>query len=94
MAGAELPEKPTFVKYLRDSAVPRDVIDGFLRGPSWARFDPELGLFHRSLQPEGEPLLRLLNQAESCGVARPEADHLPAIRTGFGRFAWLLVWPS
>jgi hypothetical protein len=43
MAGAELPEKPTFVKYLRDSAVPRNVIDGFLRGPSWARFDPELG---------------------------------------------------
>jgi hypothetical protein len=43
IAGAELPEKPTFVKYLRDSAVPRDVIDGFLRGPSWARFDPELG---------------------------------------------------
>jgi hypothetical protein len=42
-AGAEPPEKPTFVKYLRDSAVPRDVIDRFLRGPSWARFDPELG---------------------------------------------------
>jgi hypothetical protein len=43
IAGAELPEKPTFVTYLRDSAVPRGVIDRFLRGPSWARFDPELG---------------------------------------------------
>jgi hypothetical protein len=42
-AGAEGPEKPTFLEYLRASAVPRDVIDGFLRGPSWARFDPELG---------------------------------------------------
>ena len=37
------PPKPTFVEYLRASAVPRSVIDGFLRGPSWARFDPELG---------------------------------------------------
>jgi hypothetical protein len=42
-AGAEGPGKPTFVEYLRASAVPPDVIDGFLRGPSWARFDPELG---------------------------------------------------
>jgi hypothetical protein len=43
IAGAQPPEKPTFVEYLRKSAVPRDVIAGFLRGPSWARFDPELG---------------------------------------------------
>jgi hypothetical protein len=42
-AGAEGPDKPTFVQYLKASAVPREVIDGFLRGPSWARFDPELG---------------------------------------------------
>ena len=27
----------------RASAVPREVIDGFLHGPSWAKFDPELG---------------------------------------------------
>jgi hypothetical protein len=43
LAGAEPPEKPTYVEYLRGSAVPREVIDGFLHGPSWARFDPELG---------------------------------------------------
>src|SRR5262245_4314381 len=43
ISGAEPTEKSTFVKFLRDRAVPRDVIDGFLRGPSWARFDPELG---------------------------------------------------
>ena len=42
-ARAEGPEKPTFLEYLRARAVPREVIDGFLRGPSWARFDPELG---------------------------------------------------
>jgi hypothetical protein len=41
--GAGPPEKPTFVEYLRASAVPRGVIDTFLHGPSWARFDPELG---------------------------------------------------
>jgi hypothetical protein len=42
-ASAQPPEKPTFVEYLRDAAVPREVIDRFLGGPSWARFDPELG---------------------------------------------------
>lgn len=40
--GAE-PEKPTFEEYLRESAVPRATIDRFLRGPSWAQFDGELG---------------------------------------------------
>lgn len=29
--------------YLRNSAVPREFIDDFLHGPSWAQFDPELG---------------------------------------------------
>ena len=35
--------KPLFEDYLRSAAVPREVIDRFLAGPSWARFDPELG---------------------------------------------------
>ena len=35
--------KPLFEDYLRSAAVPRAVIDRFLAGPSWARFDPELG---------------------------------------------------
>ena len=43
IVGAEPAEKPIFVEYLRKSAVPRGVINRFLRGPSWARFDPELG---------------------------------------------------
>jgi hypothetical protein len=30
-------------EFLMQSAVSREVIDRFLRGPSWARFDPELG---------------------------------------------------
>jgi len=30
-------------QYLRDSAVPRAVIDAFLQRPHWAAFDPELG---------------------------------------------------
>jgi len=40
---AEAPGKLSFEQYLRESAVSRDVIDRFLRGPSWAQFDPELG---------------------------------------------------
>jgi hypothetical protein len=42
-ATADEPPKPSFVDYLRSSTVPRNVIDGFLRGPSCAQFDPELG---------------------------------------------------
>jgi len=37
------PGTVTFEDFLRESAVPREVIDRFLRGPSWARFDPEVG---------------------------------------------------
>jgi hypothetical protein len=43
IACAAEPEKPTFEVYLRESAVPRETIDRFLRGPSWAQFDGELG---------------------------------------------------
>lgn len=42
--GAAVPEgKPSFEDFLKASAVSRTVIDRFLSGPSWARFDPELG---------------------------------------------------
>jgi len=40
---ADKPAKPTFEQYLRQSTVTREVIDTFLRGPSWAQYDPELG---------------------------------------------------
>ncbi len=37
------PEKPTFKEYLEKSALSREAMDRFLRGPSWGQFDPELG---------------------------------------------------
>src|SRR5438093_3983321 len=37
------PGAVTFEEFLRESAVSREVINRFLRGPSWARFDPEVG---------------------------------------------------
>jgi hypothetical protein len=40
-----------FEQYLEASAVPREVIDRFLRGPAWARFDPELGYVAGSYLP-------------------------------------------
>jgi len=40
---AEAPKPVTFDQYLRESVVPKEVIARFLAGPSWARFDPELG---------------------------------------------------
>jgi hypothetical protein len=39
----ETQAKLTFEQFLKQSAVSREVIDRFLRGPSWAQFDPELG---------------------------------------------------
>src|SRR5690242_8526943 len=33
----------SFEDYLRASAVPRTVIERFLKGPSWAKFDPDTG---------------------------------------------------
>ena len=41
--GAQAADKPTFEQYLRESAVPRETLDRFLRGPSWAQYDSELG---------------------------------------------------
>jgi hypothetical protein len=35
--------KVPYEDFLRESAVTKEVIDRFLRGPSWTRFDPELG---------------------------------------------------
>ena len=43
VASAAEPEKPTFEEYLRETAVPRETIDRFLAGPSWAQYDGELG---------------------------------------------------
>jgi hypothetical protein len=67
VAEAEPPEKPSFLEYLRRSAVPRGVIDGFLRGPSWARFDPELGyVLGNSLPTDG------IDGSATISTARPD----------------------
>jgi hypothetical protein len=41
----------SFEQYLRQSAVSREVIDAFLRGPSWAQYDPELGYILGNYMP-------------------------------------------
>ena len=46
-AQEQAPEKRSFEQYIRGCAVPREVIDGFLKGPSWAKFDSELGYVQR-----------------------------------------------
>jgi len=40
-------QKMSFEDYSRGCAVSRDVIDHFLAGPAWAKFDPELGYVQR-----------------------------------------------
>ncbi len=44
-------EPVTYEEFLREGAVSREVIDRFLSGPGWARFDPELGYVLRNYLP-------------------------------------------
>ena len=44
-------ELPPLEQFLAASAVGKEVIDRFLRGPSWAQFDPELGYIAGSYLP-------------------------------------------
>ena len=74
---AQPPEKPTFVRFLRNSAVPRDVIDGFLRGPSWARFDPELGYVLGSFLPVDG-----INGSATISTTRPDGARTSFMYTG------------
>jgi hypothetical protein len=77
VVGAEPPEKPTFTQYLRSSAVPRTVIDGFLRGPSWARFDPELGyVLGNSLPTDG------IDGSATISTARPDGARIAFMYVG------------
>jgi hypothetical protein len=48
---ADQPERPSFEPYLRESAVPKETIDRFLRGPTWAQYDPELGYILSNYRP-------------------------------------------
>ena len=51
-SAADKAEKPSFEQYLRESAVPKEVIDRFLQGPSWAQYDPELGYILGNYLPQ------------------------------------------
>jgi hypothetical protein len=51
-AGAE--RTRSWEQYLRQSAVPREMIDAYIQRPHWATFDPELGyVLHNCLVPWG-----------------------------------------
>ena len=46
------PKKPSFEEYLRESAVSKEVIERFLKGPGWAQYDPELGYILGNYLPQ------------------------------------------
>jgi hypothetical protein len=52
LAAEDQADKPSFEQYLRQSAVSKEVIDVFLRGPSWAQYDPELGYILGNFLPQ------------------------------------------
>ena len=51
-SAADNAEKPLLEQYLRECAVPKEVIDRFLQGPSWAQYDPELGYILGNYLPQ------------------------------------------
>jgi hypothetical protein len=56
-------------QYLRNSAVPRDMIDNFLHRPGWAKFDAELGyILHDSVVPWGLEGTRTLETFQRSGA--------------------------
>ena len=66
---AQAPSKPTFEQFLEASAVPKEVIERFLRGPSWARFDPELGYVPGNYLPaDGMDKSRSISTVQSNGA--------------------------
>lgn len=63
------PQAPTFMDYLRGSAVPKRFIDSFLQGPGWARFDPEIGyVLGNSLPHDGVDGSSTISTAQPNGA--------------------------
>jgi hypothetical protein len=61
-------EAVTFARYLRESAVPRSVIDTFLNDNSWAQFDGELGYILGNYMPrDGVDGSRTLSTSQANG---------------------------
>jgi hypothetical protein len=66
---AQTPVKPTFEQYLKESVVTRGLIDRFLRGPSWAQFDPEVGyILGNYLPADGMDNSATLSTVQSNGA--------------------------
>lgn len=67
---------PTYEQFLRESAVPREVIDRFLNenDATWAKFDPELGyVLSNSILPDG------VDGSLTLSTVRPDGARTSAI---------------
>lgn len=66
---AAAPGEVPFKQFLEASAVPKEVIDRFLRGPAWAQFDPELGYIAGNYMPaDGIDKSRTIATVQSNGA--------------------------
>ncbi len=66
---AQAPSPATFEQFLTASAVPKEVIERFLNGPSWARFDAELGYVAGDFLPDdGMDKSRSISTVQSNGA--------------------------
>jgi lysophospholipase L1-like esterase len=85
--GAEspkVPQKVSFEEYIKKSAVPREILDQWLRVPSWVTFDSELGyVTGNSIMPWGIGNTATIETIQSDGARTSimYADKKPRINT-------------
>jgi hypothetical protein len=66
---ADKPDRPSWEQYLRESAVPKETLDRFLRGPNWAQYDPELGyILGNYLPPDGMDKSATISTVQTNGA--------------------------
>ena len=67
----------SFEQYLKASAVSKEVIDRFLRGPAWAQFDPELGYIAGSYLPADG-----MDKSSTISTVQPNGARTSFLYTG------------
>jgi hypothetical protein len=74
---AAAPGEIPFKQFLEASAVPKEVIDRFLRGPAWAQFDPELGYIAGNYMPADG-----IDKSRTIGTVQPNGARTSFVYAG------------
>jgi len=74
---AAAPGELPFRQFLEASAVPKEVIERFLRGPAWAQFDPELGYIAGNYMPADG-----IDKSRTIATVQPNGARTSFLYTG------------